>query len=156
VDRAELVGEVIFREELVVLTAPSIKSFEHFVRAGDVRMIVLRAGCSYRERLEALLANRGIPAPRQLEFGTLEAIFGCVEAGLGITLLPKDLVGPVLRQGRVAAHELPPKASKVETLFIRRRGGFVSSALAAFLRLTEPDAEVRSRPQKRNVLSGRR
>jgi LysR family transcriptional regulator, cell division regulator len=135
VNRAELVGEVIFREELVVLTAASVQSFEDVVRAGDLRVIVLRAGCSYRERLEELLAKRGILAPRQLEFGTLEAIFGCVEAGLGITLLPKGLIGPVLREGRVAVHELPPEESMVDTLFIRRRDGFVSSALAAFLRL---------------------
>jgi len=32
---------------------------------------------------------------RILEFGTLEAIIGCVEAGLGMTLLPEALVGPV-------------------------------------------------------------
>jgi len=60
-----------------------------------VRIVVLRAGSSYRQMLEALLARRGITVRRQLEFGTLEAIFGCVAAGLGITLLPRALIGDI-------------------------------------------------------------
>ena len=63
---------------------------------------MLRAGCSYRQMLETLLARRGIVVQRLLEFGTLEAIFGCISAGLGITLLPRALVGGVCDAGRVS------------------------------------------------------
>jgi LysR family transcriptional regulator, cell division regulator len=83
--------------------------------------------------LEALLACRGIVVCRQLEFGTLEAIFGCVAAGLGVTLLPRALIGPVWSAGRVSVHQLPPADAIVDTVFIRRRDGFSSSALRAFL-----------------------
>src|SRR3712207_3396530 len=83
------------------------------------------------------LARRGIVNPRRLEFGTLEAIFSCVAAGLGVTLLPRALLGPVWRDGRVAAHELPPEEAEVETVFIRRRDAHLSSALAAFLGLSQ-------------------
>jgi DNA-binding transcriptional LysR family regulator len=76
---------------------------------------------------------RGIIVQRQLEFGTLEAIFGCVSAGLGITMLPRTLVGGVWDATRVAVHPLPPEDAVVETVFIRRRNGFVPSALRAFL-----------------------
>ncbi len=95
--------------------------------------MVLRSGCSYRQRLETLLARRGIPAPRLMEFGTLEAIFACVSAGLGITLLPRALVGPVCAAGRVSMHALPRDEAEVETVFIRRHDAFASSALRAFL-----------------------
>ena len=95
--------------------------------------MVLRAGCSYRQRLEEILARRGVVGLRLLEFGTLEAIFACVAAGLGVTLLPEGLIGPVWREGRVAVHALPPAEARVDTVFIRRRDGFVSSALTAFL-----------------------
>lgn len=142
VDHPDLEQEVVFQEELVVLTAPTVRSLDALVRRGDVRIVVLRAGCSYRQRLEEILAKRGVVAPRRLEFGTLEAIFGCVAAGLGVTLLPKSLIGPVWHDGRVAAHTLPAAEGKVDTLFIRRRGGFVSSALAAFLK------RVRSTPAR--------
>jgi LysR family transcriptional regulator, cell division regulator len=125
--------EIMFREELIMLAAPGVSSLDEALRGGEVRVVVLRAGCSYRQRLEALLARRGVAVKRILEFGTLEAIFGCVAAGLGVTLLPRALIGPVWGAGQVNLHALPPQDARVETVFIRRREGFASSALKAFL-----------------------
>jgi len=139
VDHPELEEEMIFREELVVLTAPSIRSLDKALSATELKIVVLRLGCSYRQRLEDILARRGIVGLRRLEFGTLEAIVGCVSAGLGITLLPRALIGPVWRDGRVAVHDVSPREAQVETLFIRRRDARGSSALAAFLDQARPD-----------------
>ena len=94
---------------------------------------MLRVGCSYRQRLEAVLAARGIVDVRALEFGSLDAIVGCVSAGIGITLLPRRVVAAAARAGEVALHALPPQEAIVDTLFIRRRDGDVSSALSAFM-----------------------
>jgi DNA-binding transcriptional LysR family regulator len=80
-----------------------------------------------------MLAHRGIAVRRHLEFGTLEAIFGCVAAGLGITLLPRALLGLIWAADRVSIHSLPAADARVEILFIRRRDSFTSSALRAFL-----------------------
>ena len=129
----ELVEQTMFQEELAILAAPGVASIEAATQAGIARIIVLRAGCSYRQRLEMLLARRGIAVPRLMEFGTLEAIFGCVAAGLGITLLPRALVGPVWQSGRVSLHRLPPAEAQVTTVFIHRREAYLSSALRAFL-----------------------
>ena len=128
-----LIEQVMFHEELVILAAPHLPSIEAATQGGIARIVVLRAGCSYRQRLESLLAQRGIAVPRLMEFGTLEAIFGCVAAGLGITLLPRALVGPVWRSERVAMHRLPPEEAMVTTVFIHRREAHLSSALRAFL-----------------------
>src|SRR5262249_12453407 len=132
----DLQEKTAFSEELVILTALDIASLEEVLGAGEVRVVVLRAGCSYRRMLERLLARRGIIVQRQLEFGTLEAIFGCVSAGLGITMLPRALVGGIWDAGRVRIHTLPAEDSLVETTFIRRRNGFASSALRGFLACT--------------------
>jgi DNA-binding transcriptional LysR family regulator len=140
VDHPELAREVVFREELALLSAPGVTGLDQLVAQGALRIVVLRAGCSYRQRLEELLARRGAVPSRLLEFGTLEAIIGCVAAGLGITLLPKSLIGPVWQHGRVALHPLPAAEALVETLFIRRRDAFVSSALDAFVRHIRPAA----------------
>jgi DNA-binding transcriptional LysR family regulator len=139
-----LVERVMFQEELAILAAPGLASIEAATQGGIARIIVLRAGCSYRQRLEALLARRGIAVPRLLEFGTLEAIFGCVAAGLGITLLPCALLGPVWQSGRVSFHRLPPADALVSTVFIHRREAYLSSALRAFLDhvRTEPAGEA--------------
>jgi DNA-binding transcriptional LysR family regulator len=138
VDHPELESEVVFREELALLTARSVRSIDEVLARRDQRIVVLRAGCSYRERLEAILARRGMAPSRRLEFGTLEAIVGCVSAGLGVTLLPKSLIGPIWTAERVAVHTLPVAEAEVETLFIRRQGAYTSSALKAFLSLARP------------------
>ena len=128
----------MYQERLVLLTARRETSLGAYLRKNDLRMVVLRAGCSYRLILESWLAHRGIVGVRILEFGTLEAIIGCVEAGLGMTLLPEALVGQVWRDERVAVHPLPNDYGHVDTLFIRRRDSFQSSALKALLALVSP------------------
>ena len=138
VDHTELDIQTVFEEELVLLAAPRIKSLRAALSAGDTRIVVLRAGCSYRQRLESFLAKRGVQAPRLLEFGTLEAIFKCVAAGLGITLLPRSVVDRMWDKDDVSVHPLPRLEAQVQTLFIRRRDLFASSALVAFLDCARP------------------
>lgn len=57
----------------------------------------------------------------------------CVEAGAGVTLLPRAVAAPALAQGRVMAHTLPTEQAMVETLFVQRQDAYISSALAAFI-----------------------
>ncbi|ARJ68085.1 transcriptional regulator [Magnetospirillum sp. ME-1] len=133
VSHPDLVEETVFREELVVLTAPSIGRLDWSAGLAGLRIVVLRLGCSYRQRLEDILARRGVVGLRLLEFGTLEAIFGCVAAGMGITLLPRRMVERVWRGRPVGIHTLPPDEALVDTVYVRRRDSFVSSAQSAFL-----------------------
>jgi DNA-binding transcriptional LysR family regulator len=128
----ELAATPTFEEELALLSAPKKRSIPDLLGQRDLRLVILRAGCSYRQRLEELLARRGIVGLRRLEFGTLEAILGAVAAGLGITLLPKSLIGPAWRGGRIATHRLPAAEARVQTVFVRRRDMLCSSALGAF------------------------
>jgi DNA-binding transcriptional LysR family regulator len=138
VNHADLLAKPFFREELVFLTAPSIANLEAMVGKRDLKIVVLRAGCSYRLRLEAWLARHGVVGVRTLEFGTLEAIVGCVGAGLGVTLLPRALIGPVWQHERVAIHPLPNGEGSIETVFIQHRDAYASSALRALLDLARP------------------
>lgn len=135
---AELAEEAIFREELVLVTSPALRRIDDLDRERALKTIVFRRGCSYRQRLEDLLARRGIQTAEPLEFGSLEAIIGCVAAGVGVTMLPKAVIKAALRDGRVAAHALPAGQGRVETVFIRRRDRRMTSALAAFLAIARP------------------
>ena len=149
VRHSEIVAEEMFREELVLLAAPKISSVRALLREGEIRIVVLKAGCSYRQRLEALLAKRGILSPRLLEFGTLEAIFKCVGAGLGITLLPRRVIERVWEAGEVSAHALPKSEAEVDTHFIRRRDVVVSTALTRFVeRARSPSCRGGCRPSR--------
>jgi DNA-binding transcriptional LysR family regulator len=151
----DLLQRKMYQERLVVLTARRETSLSAYLRKNDLRMVVLRAGCSYRLILESWLAHRGIVGVRILEFGTLEAIIGCVEAGLGMTLLPEALVGPVWRDERVAVHPLPNDYGHVDTLFIRRRDSFQSSALKALLALASSQFARRQTAKPRPSLPKR-
>ncbi|OCC00769.1 transcriptional regulator [Labrys sp. WJW] len=137
VSHPELSWQVVFREELVLVTAPNHRSIDELAAVADLKTIVFQIGCSYRQRLEALLAERGIVTARPLEFGSLEAIISCVSAGVGVTLLPRSVVAGARQEGRIAIHDLPPARSEVDTLFVRRVDGYVSSALSAFLDMAQ-------------------
>jgi LysR family transcriptional regulator, cell division regulator len=134
VDHPHLVHETVFREELVLVTPTTIGGMQELARVHSLKLAVLRVGCSYRQRLETLLAARGIVDARALEFGSLDAIVGCVAAGIGITLLPRGMVAAA-RSAEVALHTLPPNEAMVDTLFIRRRDGYLGSALAEFMNM---------------------
>jgi len=135
---AGLVSEPLFHEELVLVTASGRDAPDGTRRGDGVKILVLRAGCSYRQRLEDLLARRGLTGPRLMEFGTLETILACVGAGIGVTLLPRAVVAAAARAGRVALHALAPDEARAETLFVRRADAHRSSALDAFLALARP------------------
>lgn len=138
VDHPELNEMKICKEELVLFSAPSMKSLGALKEIPALKTIVLRAGCSYRLRLEAFLSRMGIVNFRQLEFGTLETVFNCVAAGLGVTLLPRSLLSrdDWPRKG-IAIHELPDGEGLVDTVFVRRRDGYTSSALTSIVDLAK-------------------
>jgi LysR family transcriptional regulator, cell division regulator len=134
----ELEANAVWQEELVLLSTPSVDSLDELLDPGmGCRIVVLRAGCSYRLRLKDLLARRGVPVARTLEFGTLEALFACVGAGLGVTLLPRSLIGRGLRAGLLKTHTLARSESRVETVLIRRRDAHRSSAMRAFISMLD-------------------
>ena len=138
----ELHSCLMFREELALVAALGVNSIERLVGSGDVKILVLRAGCSYRQRLEALLARLGAPAPRMLEFGTLEAIYACARAGLGITMLPRALVERASTAAMLSVLTPPAGEAIVDTVFLRRRDAFATSALTAFLARAERAFEL--------------
>jgi DNA-binding transcriptional LysR family regulator len=133
VSHPELQTETVFHEELVLVTSRAVRSLDAVRAIAHLKTVVFRVGCSYRQRLDALLASMGLLVPEPLEFGSIDAIIACVSAGVGITLLPRGVVADAWQEGRVAVHELPTAFSQVETVFVRRIDSHFSSALATFL-----------------------
>jgi DNA-binding transcriptional LysR family regulator len=133
IDHPEIVQERVFTEELVLVTSRATQSLKDLAKLPDLRTIVFQLGCSYRQRLETILAGMGIVTAKPLEFGSLDTIINCVSAGIGVTLLPRGVVAAAADAGRVNVHALPRNRAWVETLFIRRHDAYVSSALKAFV-----------------------
>ena len=96
IDHAELDSTVAFREELVLVTARRWASLAA-LRAGTPESgptaLVFRTGCTYRQRLEQVFSEFGWPSSARFELGTLDGMIGCVAADMGVTLLPRAVVG---------------------------------------------------------------
>lgn len=121
IDRPELEQVPVFVEELVLLTDALHGPVTGPADVARRTLLGFRSGCSYRRRLEWWFADAGVAHTRVAEFGTFEAIIGCVAAGMGVAMMPRE----VLRQrglGRtVQCHTLPPEVANVETMVVWRR-----------------------------------
>jgi LysR family transcriptional regulator, cell division regulator len=152
VTHGELACKPIVEEELVLITPPTVTSPQHlskFLASGSRRkVIVFRAGCSYRQRLTEYLAHRGFVDIRWMEMGTLDGIIGCVAASVGLSLVPRVMAEPAERQGLIRLHQLPNGAGKAPTVFVYRKDSFVSSALRALMECAEAGANPASSPQR--------
>ena len=134
VERDEIVETQVFTEEMVLVTAAEFRSFNEAVRSSQrVNILVLRTGCSYRTRLERLLKDAGVASFGQLEFGTIDGIFGCAREGLGITMMPRLLSERASQYGKLGIHALPRHEALVPTMFIRRKDAVMSAALRRFV-----------------------
>jgi LysR family transcriptional regulator, cell division regulator len=154
VERAEIVETQVFTEEMVLVTAAEFRSFNEAMRLlQPVNILVLRAGCSYRARLERLLKDAGVASFGQLEFGTIDGIFGCAREGLGITMMPRSVAERSAQNGKLGIHALPRHEALVPTMFIRRRDAVMSAALTRFVEcaLAGASAAATKTPPQRKV-----
>jgi LysR family transcriptional regulator, cell division regulator len=141
VHNRELSEEPLFLEDLVLVSPLSMQTFDDLAEAENLKVIVLRQGCSYRERLGSILDGLGIRYV-VMEFGSLDAIITSITAGVGITLLPKALVDRLWTDRSVTVHELPVDQARVETVFVRRHDHYPTSALNAFLRMSREISNI--------------
>jgi DNA-binding transcriptional LysR family regulator len=123
-----------FEEELVLITPRSVRNLDDLRHsaASGLTALMFRLGCSYRQRLEQLLADMGQRAYARLELGTLDGILGCVAAGVGITALPRAIVEQSALAGELNCHALPESIGKVTTLLVFRRDSRMGTAFEKF------------------------
>lgn len=121
VPHPELEQLPVFAEELVLITNhahPPVTSPSELERHG---LLAFRSGCTYRRRLEAWFAEGGVTPTRVSEFGTYEAIIGCVAAGMGVALMPKEVLNQRKLANVIRQHALPPKIALIDTYLVWRK-----------------------------------
>jgi LysR family transcriptional regulator, cell division regulator len=77
--RHELQEIPVFQEDLVVVSHRPDPTW----LTQDTTLLVFEKGCAYRTQLEKWLEKQGITPRRIVEFGSIDAILGCVRAGMG-------------------------------------------------------------------------
>jgi LysR family transcriptional regulator, cell division regulator len=135
VAQQDLIEEPLFVEELALVSPSSMQSIDQLRSSPSVKAIVLAQGCSYRELIVDVLESHGI-RPQVLPLASFDAIRSCVESGVGVTLLPKEILAGAWKAASVAVHELPTKLAHAETVFLRKGDSSNPSALDAFLLLS--------------------
>lgn len=133
VEHPELIQTTVIEEELVLITDTIHSSLSSIKDMQTRTLLVFRAGCSYRARFEQWLHHEGLVPHKIMEFGTLEAIVGCVSAGLGISLLPRSVIEKHVQEGSLRMHPIPSPYGKVKTIFIYRKDKYMPTSLMKFM-----------------------
>lgn len=124
VDHPSLQHTAVIEESLVLVSNAKHTSFP--LANEHVTALVFRERCAYRKRLEQYLDDLGVKSIKLIELGTLEGILGCVAAGLGVSLVPRKVASEA--RYPLAVHQIP-------TVLVRRKDGYVSSALTQFIEI---------------------
>ncbi|MGR8919288.1 MAG: LysR substrate-binding domain-containing protein [Gammaproteobacteria bacterium] len=83
-------GTRVWREPLVWVSAPLAEPFE----GGEVSLVASPQPCVYRERAIAALEGAGRDWRLVYQSTSLSGNLAAVKAGLGLTILPRDMVPP--------------------------------------------------------------
>lgn len=137
IDHPQITQETIVTEELVIISNSKEDPKDMLQDLRRRTLFVFRSGCSYRAKLEQWLSFEGIIPAKVMELGTLDGILGCVQAGLGISVIPKSVAIQKQNSAPLFLHEIPEQFAKVPTVFILRQDALVTSALREFLRITK-------------------
>lgn len=126
--------QLIKEEKLVVVTAES-KSNLKDLHKFPVKIIVFDQGCSYRARLEVWLNNRGITNYQCTILNTLEGIINFVEAGVGITILPDELINKLYYNRKLSTYPVEGDLGRLTTVLAYRKDIPLSKPAQVFMGL---------------------
>lgn len=134
VDHPELLAQPVIVEELCLVSSsmyPSLERLSSGTKA--IKLIVFDKGCSYRELLEQTMAEMGLSQLKFLEMDTLDGMINSVESGLGLTLLPVELIKKHYSYRDLSTFALPEHFSKSQTVFVKRKDYPMSDGYTLFL-----------------------
>jgi DNA-binding transcriptional LysR family regulator len=141
IDCAFVAGEVsnpgftslkTFQERLVLVASSPLKTLPDRQTLAEATFIAFRQGCSYRHQIEIFLESQGVTSTRIFDFGSLDAILGCVAAGMGMALLPEVTVKAYRDRYKIYEHHLPESLGNMTTYFIAAHEKTWSPALSTF------------------------
>ncbi|TCF98641.1 hypothetical protein BZM26_24400 [Paraburkholderia strydomiana] len=129
----DLHEQLLAHEELVLVSAAKHGTVKQLFSAHPhPTLLVYRAGCQYRQRLEAFIYSRGITGVRNVVLGTMEGIFGCVQSDFGISISTRAAVEDLATRYEIAVHSLGPSFSRINTVFVTSKLVRESKAISEF------------------------
>jgi len=123
----------IKEEQLVILTSSNGPKLHELLTMQPVKIVVFDEGCIFRARLEAWLSSKGIVQYKSTVLNSIEGIINFVEAGLGISLLPEEVVSNYYVGRKIISHGLSKQLGTMNTVLIFRKNVPQSRALKVFI-----------------------
>lgn len=96
----------IYREELVIIGPAALKPMGRRSPPPDA-VVTFEAGCPHRARLERWYASRDHMPAQRVEISSYHAMLGCVAAGMGIALVPRQVLAGFAQKQHLSTHALP-------------------------------------------------
>jgi DNA-binding transcriptional LysR family regulator len=112
----------IYDEELVIVAAANHPPIRSPRDARPQAVLAFESGCSLRQRLQDWFAHHGEMPDRIVEISSYHAMLGCVVAGMGISLLPRNVLTTFPDAKLLSQHSLPPSLDRLPTVLIWRKG----------------------------------
>lgn len=123
----------VMEERLAILSAANGPELRDLMVDQPVRIVVFAEGCVFRERLETWLSSQGIVQYKSTVLNSIEGIINFVEAGIGISILPEQIITQYYPGRQIRMQPLNKQLGTMNTVLIHRSEGTKSSALQAFL-----------------------
>ena len=155
VTNKNLIVEVCHEDQLVVVAAPDHELVKRGtkVRASDIvkyPFVSREEGSGTRDVIMHYLMQAKVTAADMnfsLELGSPEAIKGAVEAGMGITILSRSIIGKELKLNILAELELDPPLAR-QFSFVRQRQKFRVTVMEKLLEFAQ--AYFKNNGQQKN------
>ncbi|MBB5637057.1 DNA-binding transcriptional LysR family regulator [Pedobacter cryoconitis] len=133
VTHPDLIVKPVIIEKLCLVSSSLYSSIEHLNKSTKpIKLIVFSKGCSYRNILEELLSETELKKLKFVEMDSLDSIIQSVENGLGITLLPEELIKKHYTYRSLTTIKIPEKYARCPTVFIRMKNSPSHKALQLF------------------------
>jgi len=123
----------IKEEQLVILASSKQPSLNKLVVEEPLKSIVFDNGCIFRERLESWFTHKGVQNYKSIELNSIEGIINFVEAGLGISLLPEEIISQYYQNRKICTYPLSKQLGTMTTLLVYRKDKITSKALQSFI-----------------------
>lgn len=133
---AGLRSEPISEEQLTILApAKTTNLSELFKQQPLVKIVVFDQGCVFRARLESWLSAQGVMQYKPIVVNSIEAVVNFVEAGLGISMLPVDIIKTYYSGKHINTFPVEKELGTMSTVLISRSNIAPALALNEFIDL---------------------
>ncbi|WP_295713785.1 LysR family transcriptional regulator [Mucilaginibacter sp.] len=125
----------IKEEQLVILASARRFKLEEILANHPLKIIVFDQGCIFRARLESWLSAKGIINYKSIVVNSLEGIINFVEADLGISILPTELIDQYYAGRKLTTFAINKELGTMTTVLAFRKNIPQSRALKAFIEM---------------------